>query len=185
MWQEEFVEVLFQMWGRTAGGGRQWAERWEWSLQSLTYSHSLLSLLLLLLLHWSNNQTSETIYKMSICHTEPTLNKLPYDIQHRTILWWIATSGLFTILLVFFPIASKVVQLPEWCVGVLLLLWAPGFFSLIRNSFHFRALMLAIKSTPQHYQSTEPPSTCKPIHLLPTLHPSPTSSLAEKIEDMP
>lgn len=78
---------------------------------------------------------------------------------------------------------SSVTRVVCWCVVVVVV--SPGLFSLIRNSFHFRALMLAIKSTPQHYQSTEPPSTCKPIHLLPTLHPSPTSSLAEKIEDMP
>lgn len=104
--KRRFVEVLFQMWGRTAGGGRQWAERWEWLFNNFPCNYSLT------LTHscpYCCSCCMEVISKPIRQYTKclflkkkPTLNKLTYNIQHRTILWWIATSGLFPILLVVF-----------------------------------------------------------------------------------
>lgn len=75
--------------------------------------------------HWDNRWNG-------FRHAEPTLDKLPYVIPRWTDLWLNChfTSFFPSCFLCFLPSASGIVQSLE-CVSVRVLLWAPGFFSLI------------------------------------------------------
>lgn len=141
MWLEGFS---LQIWSRAAGGGRQWPQRWEWlsnnfspnHMPSPRHSHTAHYCCSLtpvptaavaqkwLATQWDHLQNG-------FCHTEPTLNKLPYHVPYRAILWLNChfIVSFQSLSLVFFSAtASRVVELLEWCVYVLMLLWAPGLF---------------------------------------------------------
>lgn len=160
------------MWGRTAGGGRQWPQRWEWLFNNLlsltptgaqvwhthTHSHGLLLLLIHSCLYCCSciEVISKPMRQSAKWLSSHSAHAQWADISHMALKYLV--NELHPILILVFSDCKKSV---EWCVWVLLLLLllllSPRlgfFFSLIKSSPHFWALMLAFQSMLQHHHST-------------------------------